>query len=170
MSHLCCKDKPFSYNFSVMNSQVSSKVKKVVKMENTQHFSPPPGITKCAWYHVSLYNYWNLTLKIELIFFLGSLSVLNILLHLWLTNPQVCSYSAAKPIQQWVPASERTHVLPSPPAISLPNIQPHRELPRPFNQQKTPPTGSAWTSGKQILIERRRCSSGTEKGFHWLLH
>lgn len=96
-----------------MNSQVSSNVEKVVKMKNTQHFFPPPGITKCVRYHVSLYNYWNLTLKTELIFwFFGKpFSVFNILLHLWLTNPQVCSYSAAKPIQQWVHASERTNVL-----------------------------------------------------------
>lgn len=35
---------------------------------------------------------------------------------------QVCSRSAAKPIQQWVPASERTKPLSYPPTISLLNI------------------------------------------------
>lgn len=80
--------------------------------ENTQHFLPPPGITKCV-----TTSYLTCTLPKSYTgnrIGLGSpppqgaFPTLKYSAASLAYQAQVCSCSTAKPIQQWVPASERT--------------------------------------------------------------
>lgn len=69
-------------------------------------------------------------------------------------QPQVCSCSAVKPTQQWVPASESTNLF-----LTLPPSPKHLASQRagqPLKQQKMAWTGSLWITGKQRLAQRRR--------------
>lgn len=87
-------------------------LKEVIKIKKSQHFLPPPCITK----HVT--SYLTCTLpksytgnRIGFAFFSpGESFPLFKYSAASLAQPQVCGYSAATPIQQWVPASERTNL------------------------------------------------------------
>lgn len=69
-------------------------------------------------------------------------------------HSQVCSCNAAEPIQQGVPASQRTNLLSSHhlPSKHLASQKTGQTL----KQQKMAQTGSVWITGKQRLAQRRR--------------
>lgn len=98
------------------NSQASSDWKKKSKWRTLSISSLLLVSLNVQQHCISLLHYQNLTLETEFVLvFLRWGAFPNFkhcaapLAH----QHQVCSCSAAKPIQQWVPASKRTNLLPS---------------------------------------------------------
>lgn len=126
-------------------------------MENTQHFLCPPRITKCV-----TTSYLTFTLPKS---YTGNrigwftpgepLPLLNILLHLWLTNPrcvvvvQLSLFNSGYQVLKEQISSSPSHHLSSKHLAS-------QRAGQPLKQQKMAWTGSVWITGKQKLAQRRR--------------